>query len=231
MKAFSQSSGYANQALNAIKVVSAFGQEEKEHVLFSKFLGRARTAGIKQWVKIAAAFGFFFCSIFLSYCYSFYMGMVYIVNDIRDSPGDEPYTGGDVLLCFFGMLMGFFSIGMAAPNMKAVAEGKVAGKLAFDIIDRKPKIQSIAGAQKTFTEGTFTFKGVSFTYPSRPDQMILQSFSATIKAGQTTALVGPSGSGKSTIVQMVERFYDPDQGTVELDGKDLKNYDLEEMRK
>ena len=47
MKAFSQSSGYANQALNAIKVVAAFGQEEKEHELFSKFLGRARKAGIK----------------------------------------------------------------------------------------------------------------------------------------------------------------------------------------
>ena len=51
-----------------------------------------------------------------------------------------------------------------------------------------------------------------------------------IESGKTTALVGPSGSGKSTIVQMVERFYDPDQGIVTLDGQDLKNYDLVNYR-
>ena len=86
------------------------------------------------------AFGFFFCCILLSYCYSFYIGMIFITEDIKDSASSDPYTGGDILLCFFGMLMGFFSLGMAAPNMKAVAEGKAAGKIAFDIIDRKPKI-------------------------------------------------------------------------------------------
>ena len=59
---------------------------------------------------------------------------------------------------------------------------------------------------------------MSYTYPSRPNQLILDNFNSVIEAGKTTALVGPSGSGKSTIVQMVERFYDPDQGAVKLDG-------------
>lgn len=148
--------------------------------------------------------------IFLSYCFAFYIGHIFIVEQVRDSSGQDPYTSGDVLACFFGIIFGFFSLGMAAPNIKAVSEGQVAGKLAYDIIDRVPAVRNNDKAIKSFTNGKIRFENCHFTYSSRPDQKILEAFSATFQAGQTTALVGPSGSGKSTIVQMVERFYDPD---------------------
>lgn len=82
-----------------------------------------------------------------------------------------PYNAGDIISCFFGVVFGVMSIGMATPNIKALVEGKVAGKMAYDIIDREPKIKlddpksEKVGAIK----GRIEFKNVSFTYPSRPE--------------------------------------------------------------
>lgn len=125
-----------------------------------------------------------------------------------------------------------FSVGMASPNLKAVAEGKVAGKMAFDIIDRKPAIlqDDPAAVKLDQLKGEIEFKNVTFYYPSRPDQKILKNFSAKFELGKTTAIVGPSGSGKSTIVQLIERFYDPLEGQVLIDGQDLKLLNLRDFR-
>lgn len=61
--------------------------------------------------------------------------------------------------------------------------------------------------------------------------MILSNFSALFEAGKTTALVGPSGSGKSTIVQLIERFYDPETGQISIDGQDIKALNLTHLRR
>ena len=138
MKAYGQSAGYADQALNAIRVVVAYGQEQRESRNYSKYLDRARKAGVKTHCKGSFTIACFMSSIFATYAYSFYMGSVWIYNGIRNDTYKSPYSAGDILSCFFGIVFGMFSIGMATPNLKAVAEGKVAGKMAFDIIDRKP---------------------------------------------------------------------------------------------
>jgi len=72
---------------------------------------------------------------------------------------------------------------------------------------------------------------VSFRYPSRKDQLILKKFSAIFEAGKTTALVGASGSGKSTIIQIIERFYDPEEGSILIDGIDVKQLNLSHLRR
>ena len=72
---------------------------------------------------------------------------------------------------------------------------------------------------------------MSFRYPSRPELLVLKNFSCVFEKGKTTALVGPSGSGKSTVVQLLERFYDPVDGEVLLDGMNLKNYQLNSVRR
>jgi hypothetical protein len=84
--------------------------------------------------------GAFMGSIFMTYGFAFYMGSVWIENGIRNHTYDRTYSSGDILSCFFGVVFGMFSVGMATPNLKAVAEGKVAGKMAFEVIDRIPKI-------------------------------------------------------------------------------------------
>jgi ABC-type multidrug transport system fused ATPase/permease subunit len=117
--------------------------------------------------------------------------------------------------------------------MKAVAEGRVAGKLAFDIIDRKPNIDQDKNVGKGTVDnlkGAIEFKNVDFFYPSRPDHQVLTNFSFKFQVGKITAIVGPSGSGKSTIVQLIERFYDPNNGEVLIDGMDIKDICLREFR-
>lgn len=85
---------------------------------------------------------FFFFTIFGTYAYAFYMGSVWIEKDFYNPLYDRPYSSGEVLSCFFGIIFGMMSMGMATPNIRAVVEGRVAGKMAYDIIDRKPLINS-----------------------------------------------------------------------------------------
>jgi ATP-binding cassette subfamily B (MDR/TAP) protein 1 len=170
MKAYGQSAGYADQALNAIRVVVAYGQEEKEVKNYSKYLHRARTAGIRTHFKGSMAMAMFFASIFGTYAYSFYLGSVWIYKGFQNQTYNRTYSAGDILSCFFGVIFGMFSVGLAAPNIKAVTEGRVAAKLAFDIIDRKPAIdQDAPGKTTKELKGDIEFKNVSFYYPSRPE--------------------------------------------------------------
>ena len=106
--------------------------------------------------------------------------------------------------------------------------------MAFDIIDRIPAIpindpQAVKVDPKKL-KGRIEFRNVTFTYPTRPGQKILDEFTATFEEGKTTALVGASGSGKSTIIQLMERFYDPDFGDVVIDGKNLRQLNLKSLR-
>lgn len=74
------------------------------------------------------------------------------------------------------------------------------------------------------------FKDIHFRYPSRPENKIFRGLHLTVYEGETLALVGPSGHGKSTIMQLIERFYDPDRGTVEMHGVDLKDINITHLR-
>jgi len=78
--------------------------------------------------------------------------------------------------------------------------------------------------------GEIRFEDVHFRYPTRPLQPALDGFDLTTSAGQTVALVGPSGAGKSTVFSLLLRFYDPDSGVVSLDGTDIRNVSLADLR-
>ncbi len=71
---------------------------------------------------------------------------------------------------------------------------------------------------------------VHFNYPSRPDVKVLQGLELEVKPGHTLALVGPSGCGKSTVVSLLERFYDPQSGSLSLDGKDIRDLNIRWLR-
>lgn len=95
-----------------------------------------------------------------------------------------------------------------------------------DVSERTPLIIGDAGStihlDSPFLAGRMTLDDVSFAYPSRPEQKVLDHCTLTLAPGKMTALVGPSGGGKSTLQLLLARFYDPHDGTVELDGADLK---------
>ncbi|NWZ37871.1 MDR1 protein, partial [Brachypodius atriceps] len=79
-------------------------------------------------------------------------------------------------------------------------------------------------------KGNLEFHNVYFNYPSRPDVEILKGLNLKINSGQTVALVGGSGCGKSTTVQLIQRFYDPKEGMVTIDGQDIRTLNVRYLR-
>ena len=231
MRAYCQSAGYAEQALNAIRIVTSFGQEGLEIKNYNRFLERVTVATHKAGCATGSSMGFFFFSIYICYAYAFAMGGIWVEKPYWNYSEDRDYLAGDCISVFFGILFGLFGLGGAGPAMNAVNEGCVAGKAAFDVLDRVPVIQQDEPNTKMHKlEGNIEFKNVSFYYPSRPDQTIMNEFSYTFEVGKTTAIVGPSGSGKSTTVQLTERFYDPTGGEILVDGVPLKSINLRNYR-
>jgi ABC-type multidrug transport system fused ATPase/permease subunit len=102
----------------------------------------------------------------------------------------------------------------------------------FEILDEQAEDLSIMEQHAVLNrvEGNVTFNNVSFTYPSRKEIEVLKGISLTANKGETIAVVGPSGSGKSTLVGLLLRFYDPQSGSILIDGKDNKAYSLTELR-
>ncbi|HEY4798512.1 MAG TPA: ABC subfamily B transporter ATP-binding protein, partial [Bacteroidia bacterium] len=78
--------------------------------------------------------------------------------------------------------------------------------------------------------GEVAFENISFSYPSRKDFVVLKNISFKARKGETIAIVGPSGAGKSTITSLILRFYDPNSGTIVIDGKNATDYSLTELR-
>jgi ABC-type multidrug transport system fused ATPase/permease subunit len=201
LRAYGQSAGYAEQAMSAIKVVVAFGMENIEIKNYSKYLIRSREMGRNQQYLLSIAMGIFIASIYGSYAYAFWIGGVWIEKRYWNHILDRAYMGGDILAVFWGILFGFFALSSISPHAKAVAEGRVAGKFTYDVIERNPLINQDSNLGKNHkVEGTIEFKNVEFYYPTRTDTTVLKNFNCTFEKGKTTAIVGPSGSGKSTIV-------------------------------
>ncbi|XP_066530950.1 antigen peptide transporter 2a [Hoplias malabaricus] len=98
-----------------------------------------------------------------------------------------------------------------------------AGKV-FEYLDRKPNVSMDGTLQPEKLKGHVCFQNLTFSYPTRPDHIVLKDFSLELKPGQMTALVGISGGGKSTCVSLLQRFYEPQLGQIILDGQPLQNY-------
>jgi ATP-binding cassette, subfamily B (MDR/TAP), member 1 len=113
-----------------------------------------------------------------------------------------------------------------------LTNGRGAAAKLFATIDRVPSIDSAdpAGLKPETVHGEITFENVHFSYPSRPTVPVVQGLSISFPAGKTAALVGASGSGKSTVVSLVERFYDPLEGSVKIDGIDIKDLNIKWLR-
>ena len=116
--------------------------------------------------------------------------------------------------------------------IEAVSTARAAAVQIFRVIDREPLIDSSSssGVRPGTCQGNIQLSNVVFSYPSRQDVRILNNISLSIESGSSVALVGSSGCGKSTIVQLIQRLYDPDQGSVSVDGVDLKQLNVGWLR-
>jgi ABC-type multidrug transport system fused ATPase/permease subunit len=126
------------------------------------------------------------------------------------------------------------AIAQAAPNLSAFGTACGAAATIYELIDRVPEIDNLAeGGLKpdpSSVRGRVEFRNVTFAYPSRPTATVLRGFNLVIEAGHTVALVGPSGCGKSSVIALLQRWYDPQAGSITLDGVDLREYNVQWLR-
>lgn len=124
------------------------------------------------------------------------------------------------------------SIGGIAELYAQIQKAVGAVERVFEIMDETPEVVEVY-EQKLLEhriEGNVVFQNVAFTYPSRKEIQVLKDVTIVANKGETIAVVGPSGSGKSTLVALLLRFYDPESGTILIDGKDAKSYSLTDLR-
>ncbi|XP_075697538.1 ATP-dependent translocase ABCB1-like isoform X2 [Rhinoderma darwinii] len=164
--------------------------------------------------------------IFGAYALAFWYGTKLTVDD------PENYSIGKVLIVFFSVLIGTFSLGQAAPNIESIANARGAAYEVYKVINKDRPIDSSSheGHKPDKLTGHIEFKNIHFSYPSRPDIQILKGLTLTVGTGKTIALVGSSGCGKSTTIQLLQRFYDPLIGEVTVDGHDVRTLNVKWLR-
>nr|XP_020843145.1 phosphatidylcholine translocator ABCB4 isoform X3 [Phascolarctos cinereus] len=224
LAAYAKAGAVAEEALSAIKTVIAFGGQDKELERYQLHLENAKKIGIKKAISANISMGIAFLLIYASYALAFWYGSTLVIS--------KEYTIGNALTVFFSILIGAFSVGQAAPCIDSFANARGAAYAIFDIIDNNPKIDSFseAGHKPDHIKGNLEFRNVHFSYPSRADVKILKGLNLKVNSGQTVALVGNSGCGKSTTVQLIQRLYDPLEGTIHIDGQDIRTLNVRYLR-
>uniref|UniRef100_A0A8C1JE70 ABC-type xenobiotic transporter n=1 Tax=Cyprinus carpio TaxID=7962 RepID=A0A8C1JE70_CYPCA len=222
--AYAKAGAVAEEVLSSIRTVFAFGGQKKEILRYHKNLEDAKNVGIRKAVTVNIAMGFTFFMIYMSYALAFWYGSTLILAG--------EYNIGILLTVFFSVLIGAFGIGQTSPNIQSFSSARGAAHKVFHIIDHEPKINSFSeeGYKLDVVKGNIEFKNIHFTYPSRQDVKVLNGLNLKVMSGQTIALVGSSGCGKSTTIQLLQRFYDPQEGTVTIDGHDIRSLNVRGLR-
>uniref|UniRef100_A0A7N8WU94 ATP-binding cassette, sub-family B (MDR/TAP), member 4 n=1 Tax=Mastacembelus armatus TaxID=205130 RepID=A0A7N8WU94_9TELE len=222
--AYAKAGAVAEEVLSAIRTVFAFSGQEREIKRYQKNLEDAKKMGIKKAISASIALGFSFLMVYLAYTLGFWYGSTLILS--------KEYTIGNVLTVFFVVLIGVFTVGQTFPNITTFASARGAAHKVYSIIDRIPSIDSYSedGFKPDFFQGNIEFKNIHFCYPSRIDVKVLNNMSLSVKSGETFALVGSSGCGKSTTIQLLLRFYDPQEGSISIDGHDIRSLNIRYLR-
>ena len=231
VKSFSRSSqdriadigAIASETLGAMRIVQAFGQERREgqrfqHAVDSGFDAAKRRFATRAFMT-AAVIGLLFGAITL------------IMWDAVQDVASGRITGGSVtaFVLTAGLVSGSF--GALTEVYGDLLRGSgAAGRLA-ELLAVEPDIAPPANPiALPPPRGAIAFENVTFRYPTRREVPALSDFSLSIAPGETVAVVGPSGAGKSTLIQLVQRFYDPEAGTVRIDGVAIRDADPAEVR-
>lgn len=119
----------------------------------------------------ALAIGGFFLVLYGFYTFAFYVGSYMVTNKVINTNSGDIYSSGDIMACFLGLVYGVFSLGLATPNFKALTEGRVAGKMAYDVIERVATIplDDEKATKLNDLTGRIEFRNVSFSYPTRAE--------------------------------------------------------------
>jgi ATP-binding cassette, subfamily B, bacterial len=213
-----------DEVLGAMKIVQAFGQEEREASRFREAVesvfATARRRILLRAVMTAIVIGLIFGAITLV----MWQGAV----DVQAGR----ISGGTIAAFVLtgGLVAGAFGA-LAEVYGELLRGAGAAGRLA-ELLSQEAEIRPPAEPRPLPepAKGALEFRGVTFRYPTRREVAALEDFSLSVAAGERLAVVGPSGAGKSTLLQLAQRFYDPDSGCVLLDGVPLPEADPAAIR-
>ena len=213
---------YAGEVIQQIKTVQSYTQEHNERIRFDGHVEHVFTVA-KDRIKHRGLM----MAIVLSLMITAIALVLWVGgNDVINGT----MTAGDLAAFIFYALLVSASFATFSQVIGEVQKAVGAAERLFELMNVKSEITSPSSSTETALRPTLELEGVTFYYPSRPDNAALKSLNLSIKSGQSLALVGPSGSGKTTTFELLQRFYDPQEGVIKLDGVDIKNLPTQYLR-
>jgi len=248
-----EAQNYPTEILGAMRTVQSFTAEERETERYISKIGRPNTWCPDQSTTSTFSLGYLQAllrSSFYTVIFGGGFGAMYVTLWYGFYLVHEKHITLGELTAFQSYI---FQIGgilaHTSSSLSKLLEARGASQRLFALLDREPKISRKASDRDetlndmesndqskqaavfpTKLQGAIEFQKVCFSYPTRPDVIVLKDFTLSIPKGSTTAVVGPSGAGKSTLVSLIERFYDADDGIIRIDGVDIQTMDLKLLR-
>ncbi len=219
------SSGNAGEALGAVQTVQAFTHEQASRQQFGDMTETSYVVSLRRIQTRAVLTVIVIFLVFSGIVGVLWMG----ANDVRNGVMTE---GVLIQFVIYSIIMAgsvaalseiWSELQRAAGATERLVELLNAEDTVEDPSQAKPLVQPVRGDIK--------FQDVTFRYPARPNVVALDKLSLHVNPGETVAFVGPSGAGKTTVIQLIQRFYDPNSGCVLLDGADLQDLDRSDFRK
>ncbi len=219
------SSGDASEQLLSAQTVQAFTHEDLSRWKFDDVTEKSFVAARRRIATRAVL-----TAIVIFVAFSGVVGFLWMgANDVRSGV----ITIGELVQFMIYTIMVAGSVAALTEIWSELQRAAGATERLVELLGAEDDVSDPAQPVKvpSALSGEITFDDVTFSYPSRPSVSALDGVSLHIKPGETVALVGPSGAGKTTIIQLVQRFYDPQSGVIKLDGIDLKDMERQAFRK
>ncbi|EWC45624.1 hypothetical protein DRE_05185 [Drechslerella stenobrocha 248] len=222
--AYEKSASYACEATSSIRTVATLTREKDVLETYGGQIMAQEKRSLKNTLKSSFLYAMSQSFVFFCVALGFWWGGNLISK--------YELSVFQFFVCFTAVIFGAQSAGTIFSFSPDMGKAKHAAQTLKELFDRKPEIDSWSeeGEKVDHVEGTIEFQEVHFRYPTRPTQPVLRGLSLTVKPGQYVALVGPSGCGKSTTISLIERFYNPLAGGITLDGKEISDLNLRELR-
>ncbi|KAA2237324.1 ABC transporter transmembrane domain-containing protein [Salinarimonas soli] len=219
-----EASAYASEAIGAVRTMQAFGMER---ATAARFAGAAEDAYEAARISVTARAALTGVAIFM--VSASVVGVLwYGAQDVLAGTMTAGRLSQFVLYAVFAAS----SLGQLSEVYGELAQAAGSAERLGEILAAEPAVRTPA-APRALPQpplGTVAFEGVRFAYPTRLDRAALEGLSLHMRAGERVALVGPSGSGKSTVLQLLLRFYDPQEGRILVDGVPITEADPRALR-
>lgn len=215
--------GILRENLSGLRVIRAFVNEKFEETRF-RLVNDAYTNSSKSLFHLMAVAqpGFFFL---------FNIVMVLIIWNGTVQIGDGALAVGTLIAFIEYIFHALFSFMLFATVFMMYPRANVSAERIQEVFDMEPIIKDNPEKTAEPTErGSLEFRNVTFAYPGHSESPVIRNVSFTTKAGETVAFIGSTGSGKSTLIQLIPRFYDVTEGQVLVNGQDVRDYQLKDLR-